>query len=625
MLSKRQATTHVPIPHDQGVRPLHVYIIAASVVCEAPSGSLFDTSDFSAAMMLFRLLIARERNMPHWAHCASRIDAVLQQFPIPEHTVFSYGTAGFRTTGCLLPAVGCRMSFVCALRSMVAGGRSTGLMITASHNPWEDNGVKLVDVDGCMLSRSWEDYATCIANATSSETLLAVTADFLIRLDVCPSSLGRQHARVHVARDTRLTGPTILEAFQAGCRALTLEEADSETAVDVVDHGITTTPQLHTMVYLDNRQQNPNHAQSMNEYFSRIADAFVSLSTPPSDTNRPCVVIDCGNGVGAVALRGLLQHHPEVERYVRIVLVNDRVDVPEALNNNCGADHAQKAKEVPASFFDELDNDPSALFFSFDGDADRVVAFHLERSTRTATLLDGDRIAILLTTLISSIFSGAHASAEAMQQLDIGIVQTAYANGASTAFVERTLKLRSYCAATGVKFLHPLAHERDIGVYFEANGHGTILFHENKIETLLSPTLPTVARQLALLSQLLSQVCGDALGDMLAVVVALQRLGWSSANWVSMYTDLPSIQLKVVVHSPKRIRCTPDERRAVAPEGLQEEIDAAVARCGDSSARSFVRPSGTEPLVRVYAEASTKDTVNALSSEVECIVRKFCS
>lgn len=38
-------------------------------------------------------------------------------------------------------------------------------MITASHNPAEDNGVKLVDPMGEMLAMDWEAYATTLANA----------------------------------------------------------------------------------------------------------------------------------------------------------------------------------------------------------------------------------------------------------------------------------------------------------------------------------------------------------------------------------------------------------------------------------------------------------------------------
>lgn len=39
-------------------------------------------------------------------------------------------------------------------------------MLTASHNPVEDNGVKVVEPSGEMMVASWEPYATAIANAT---------------------------------------------------------------------------------------------------------------------------------------------------------------------------------------------------------------------------------------------------------------------------------------------------------------------------------------------------------------------------------------------------------------------------------------------------------------------------
>lgn len=34
------------------------------------------------------------------------------------------------------------------------------------------------------------------------------------------------------------------------------------------------------------------------------------------------------------------------------------------------------------------------------------------------------------------------------------------------------------CVPTGVKHLHQKAVEYDIGVYFEANGHGTVIFSD---------------------------------------------------------------------------------------------------------------------------------------------------
>ena len=38
-------------------------------------------------------------------------------------------------------------------------------MLTASHNPVDDNGVKVVEPSGEMMVASWEPYATAIANA----------------------------------------------------------------------------------------------------------------------------------------------------------------------------------------------------------------------------------------------------------------------------------------------------------------------------------------------------------------------------------------------------------------------------------------------------------------------------
>ena len=61
-------------------------------------------------------------------------------------------------------------------------------------------------------------------------------------------------------------------------------------------------------------------------------------------------------------------------------------------------------------------------------------------------------------------------------KLNLGLVQTAYANGASTAYITEKLGVPVACVKTGVKHLHHAAQDFDIGVYFEANGHGTVIF-----------------------------------------------------------------------------------------------------------------------------------------------------
>lgn len=84
-------------------------------------------------------------------------------------------------------------------------------------------------------------------------------------------------------------------------------------------------------------------------------------------------------------------------------------------------------------------------------------------------------------------------------------------------------------AKTGVKHLHHKALNFDIGIYFEANGHGTAMFMPsfyNKIESLAPPP-PPVQRLLAC-AKCINQAVGDALSDLVFALAALQYLKWET-------------------------------------------------------------------------------------------------
>lgn len=104
----------------------------------------------------------------------------------------------------------------------------------------------------------------------------------------------------------------------------------------------------------------------------------------------------------------------------------------------------------------------------------------------------------------------------------------------------------------------------------------------------------------------------------------LQR-GWSLRDWDSVYEDLPSTMLKVLVKDRSVISTTNAERTCVKPPGLQDAIDALVSQGGnaDGLRRAFVRPSGTEDVVRVYAEAATREEVDLLGKQVCDVVAKM--
>ncbi len=98
-----------------------------------------------------------------------------------------------------------------------------------------------------------------------------------------------------------------------------------------------------------------------------------------------------------------------------------------------------------------------------------------------------------------------------------------------------------------------------------------------------------------------------------------------AAKWNDMFTELPSKQVKVAVKDKSLLQCTEDETRLVQPESLQLAIDRAVNSVNPTCGRCFVRPSGTEDVVRIYAEASSVSEVDQIVEEVRQAIIAHCS
>lgn len=251
---------------------------------------------------------------------------------------------------------------------------------------------------------------------------------------------------------------------------------------------------------------------------------------------------------------------------------------------------------------------------SLDGDADRLIYYFIDQSN-VFRMLDGDRIATLAASFIGDLARNSGIA----QKLKIGVIQTAYANGSSTDYIEKVLKLPVICTNTGVKHLHHAAMRFDVGVYFEANGHGTVTFSENALKIIKStePQSPAQQRSLECLraiTELINQAVGDALSDMLLVEAILAHKKWTPQEWLATYTDLPSRLVKVEVGDRSLFKAYDAERKLESPLGLQKEIDALMSRY--NKGRSFARASGTEDAVRVYAEAASRSETDDLATRV---------
>lgn len=503
----------------------------------------------------------------------------------------AYGTAGFRDDARFLPPILYRVGMLASLRSRFLNGKSIGVMVTASHNPPGDNGAKLIDPMGEMLAESWEAYANELAVCEDADEFIRKLGE---QLGVNPNS----PASVIYGKDTRASGPKLVEALQDGIE---------RSRASAQNFGTVTTPQLHYLVRSLNTLVDPElesyGVPSIEGYYLSCSRAF--KATLRELKVRFSVTVDCANGVGAPKLAELQNY---VDSIISFNLINAEND-PDMLNVDCGADFVKVQQRLPANASPE----PNQLFASFDGDADRIV-FYFISEDGSFHLLDGDKIATLL--------------AEFLQKtgLDVGVVQTAYANGASTDYLKDMLQLPVVCTPTGVKHLHQAAHQFDAGIYFEANGHGTVLFTpdaKSKFQTRQVANQAEKHQVDALLAfmELINQTTGDAITDLLAVIAVLTCEHLGPVEWDERYSDLPNRLLKSGVKDRFMFRTTDAERRLLEPKGLQGKIDSLVKQY--KRGRSFVRASGTENVVRVYAEAATQEAADSLASGVLELLKAY--
>ncbi len=545
---------------------------------------------------------------------------------------FSYGTAGFRTEATLLRSTCFRAGAFAAARAIAHGGKTTGMVVTASHNPGRDNGVKLVEPDGGTLPMALERAAEMLANAGDDDAVAQIEAlrEAAKRVEeeepppppTTPTTEEAKTPRVLVARDTRESGRALADETLAGVRAM---------GVEAVDCGIATTPQLHYYVLATNS----GAPDSEHDYYARLAAGYAALTEEDEDEDEevenierapgsrvdasPPLVIDCADGVGAQKLKLL---GDAVEPYGLTFDLRNRGDAADSsLNDGCGSDYVQKMKAPPKrGDFGSLKSGTRCV--SVDGDADRLIYFET-REDGDVDLFDGDQIAVLIATHLNELVESA---APFLTDVTVGVVQTAYANGASTRHLVETLGSAPVCVPTGVKHLHHAAEQLDIGVYFESNGHGTALFSETTkkkiedatVEALVQRSMPHVKALLALAhcQRCINPAVGDAMSGILLVEGILRRL--KTTKLPRPYADLPSRQTKIVVPDRTKIKTEDAERRVREPKSLQDAIDEALrARAAtDASVRAFVRPSGTEDCVRLYVEGEQVESVDVLTARI---------
>jgi phosphoglucosamine mutase len=240
-------------------------------------------------------------------------------------------------------------------------------------------------------------------------------------------------------------------------------------------------------------------------------------------------------------------------------------DQPDGLNINdrCGSTY-------PDDLVDAVVEAGAAVGFAFDGDADRMLAIDA-----AGRLIDGDQIIAILA-------------------LDLA-ARGRLADNAVVVTVMSNLGFRRGMAAAGLDVVETAVGDRYVlealdrdGLSLGGEQSGHVIFRD------LATT-------------------GDGLLSALMVADLMVRSGRSLADLAdSAMRRLPQVLQSVRLES----------RPADLMDHLASEIQAVESELGDSG-RVLVRPSGTEPVVRVMVEADDHEVAEAMTARLVAAVRSF--
>jgi len=253
---------------------------------------------------------------------------------------------------------------------------------------------------------------------------------------------------------------------------------------------------------------------------------------------------------------------PEVftDAGARVTVIGDSPDGMN-INDGVGSTHLDNlAKAVLEAGAD--------VGIAHDGDADRCLAIDAN-----GNVVDGDQIMAIL----------ALGMKERGKLRDNTLVATVMSN----------LGLKLAMRDNGIRMVETSVGDRY--VLEEMNEHGYSLGGEQSGHVIMSDFATT----------------GDGILTGLHLLSEMARQRKSLAELAQAMTVYPQLMVNVT---------NVDHHAVHTDEVLQAAVQAAEAALGDTG-RVLLRPSGTEPLVRVMVEAADQDTADRLAHELADVVR----
>ena len=239
-------------------------------------------------------------------------------------------------------------------------------------------------------------------------------------------------------------------------------------------------------------------------------------------------------------------------------------DTPDGLNINvdCGSTHVERLQRLVIEH--HLD-----VGFAFDGDADRCIAVD-----EAGNEVNGDHILYIL--------------GKAMKEQGVLAGNTVVTTVMSNMGLYRALE------AAGINHVQTTVGDRF--VYENMLENGYVLGGEQSGHIILRKYATT----------------GDGL---LTAVQVMERMAESGLPLSKLAEDVvmyPQVTKNIPV---------PDKEAVLRHPAVKEKLAACNARLGNNG-RMLLRPSGTEPVVRVMVEAADAATCEALATEMENLIKR---
>jgi phosphoglucosamine mutase len=296
------------------------------------------------------------------------------------------------------------------------------------------------------------------------------------------------------------------------------------------------------------------------EYHTEGEDLYAKfvMSTIESDLKGIKVAVDAANGAASHVAVKTLQ-----KLGVEVTAIHNE---PNGLNINahCGSTHPEQVAELVKIVGADIG-------LAFDGDADRLIAVD-----ENGQIVDGDKIMTIC---------GIHLN-KTHKLKDHTVVSTVMSNlGFDIALKENGLRT----VKTKVGDRYVLEEMRKSGYVLGGEQSGHVIFLEHN-------------------------TTGDGLLTAIQLLNVMKETGKTMSELASVMTVYPQVLLNAKVSNLKKHSYTNDE---VIVKRI-EEIESIM----EGQGRVLIRPSGTEPLVRVMLEGKDQSVLDGYATELVELIQE---